>query len=170
MKLPTSAMALKTRNEYGLTLVEALLVFSLLSILLVGIFVFIDPLESRRRARDEKRFADIIILDRAAAEYLVDYGDYPDDAGVLRTSVQLPQGNAGPLENPATGWIKGNLSPYLTRLPTDPINDESFFYSYKRSDAGYEIDARLEFYSDKARNDGGNDLTVYEVGNALDIL
>ncbi|KKU49089.1 MAG: hypothetical protein UX79_C0010G0019 [candidate division WWE3 bacterium GW2011_GWB1_47_11] len=154
-------MALKIlKDGRGVTFIELLLVFAVLSVMLVAVFVFVNPVEMRQRGRDERRLSDLQMLDRMVAEYLVDYGAYPDDADTLRVSTS----------SPGLFWINADLSRYAARLPTDPLNDSTYFYSYKHTATGYELNARLEFNLEIAAADGGNDPTLYELGNALEIL
>lgn len=154
-------------NSNGVSIVEIGIVVFILSLIILSSILIINPAEQRQRAKDEKRLSDISTLDRAINEFNIDNESYPDQSDVLRVSYLLPLGNEGPLENSSTGWIQQDLSTYLQKLPTDPVNDSQFFYSYQRDSNGYEINARLEYYLDMAQNDGGNDLNVYEVGNDL---
>lgn len=163
---------MKRKTEKGITLVEIMVSVLIITILFFVATVVIRPVEMKKRARDERRLSDIVLLDRAIGEFLLDNTSYPGASGVLYKSTALPQGSSGPLENPASGWIKQNLSSYLTRLATDPINDETYFYSYKHTGTAYEINVGVEYHLEYAVNsfDGGNNDNVYEVGNDLTIL
>jgi hypothetical protein len=108
-------------------------------------------------------------LDRAITEYKVDEGSYPDTVDTLRTSTVLPAGSTA-LTNVRTGWIAQNLSAYASRLPIDPINDATYFYSYYHDADTYELNARLEYNFDLMTSDGGNDPNLYEVGNNLGLI
>ncbi|MST04160.1 MAG: type II secretion system protein [Candidatus Pacebacteria bacterium] len=77
------------------------------------------------------------------------------------------------------GWIGVDFSQTsggsaLSNLPIDPVNSGAYFYSYLSNPAAdtYEIDANLESTkysntgaSDKEGTDGGDQPTIYEVGN-----
>ena len=153
----------------GFTIIELTLAMFIIVLLFAGTVLVIRPVEQLKRGRDNKRISDLSLLDRAISEYHVDYGDYPDAADTLRTSTVLPTGNTS-LASPTSGWIKQNLSAYTTKLPIDPLNDATYYYKYYQNDATYEINAKLEFYMDKASTDGGSDATVYELGNNLTLI
>lgn len=42
--------------------------------------------------------------------------------------------------------------------------------TYVHTNDAYELNTTLEYYSDKAQNDGGNNPSVYEIGNDLDLI
>lgn len=157
-------------NQKGTSLIELMLFFIIITILLSIAYLNLNPAESHKRARDEKRLSDISSLDRALSEYLVDTDNYPDSPGFLRTSTSLPIGNTGPVYSTTQGWIVGNFTSYLQKLPVDPINDTNYFYSYQRTSVSYELNAILEYYTDIMSSDGGNNNSRYEVGNDLTII
>ena len=156
--------------EKGFTLVELMLVIFLITTLTAVLILIFKPAEANSRARDEKRLSDAYSLDRAVAEYQLDKNAYPDSLGVLRVSTTLPTGATGPVQNSTSGWISSDLSVYLPKLPTDPLNNSTYFYSYKHDVSGYEIDVKLEYYANYSQTDGGNDAEIYEVGNNLTII
>ncbi len=164
-------MVVSTENKSkGITLLELLITVTVVLILLAASVLVINPAEKLEKARDEKRLSDISSLERIVNEYKIDNGVYPDDADALRISTALPPGNAGPLQSTTLGWIKADLSAYNTKLPTDPKNDATYFYSYQQSGPTYELNARLEHLVELSQNDGGNDPDVYEVGDDLTII
>ncbi|MBW6441750.1 type II secretion system protein GspG [Patescibacteria group bacterium] len=162
---------MKIRNNFqkGFTYIEMVVVLTLLLILIVLINVFVDPLSQMKKSRDEKRLTDMSTLDRAINEFLLDNGRYPDLEDNLRVSTTLPSGSLN-LNNSNLGWIYDDLSSYLDKQPTDPINDSDYFYSYIQVGTGYEINAVLEYYIEAMVDDGGNDPSVYEVGNSLNLI
>ncbi len=130
----------------------------------------VDPVSLKKRGRDNKRISDMSVLERIIAEYLLDTGSYPDILDTTRNSSVLPTGNAGPLFSSSDGWIDQNLSVYEVKLPVDPLNDATYNYKYRHTASGFEINTVLEYYTDKSSEDGGNDDSVYEVGNDLTIF
>ncbi len=165
-KIPKDTLS----HEAGLTLIEILVVSILVMILFTILFIAFNPVQYRAKARDEKRLSDLSTLDRMINEYNVDHNTYPDTVNTLRKSTLLPGGNSGPLQSVTVGWIKQNLSSYGTKLPVDPVNDATYYYSYKQNGTSYELDTVLEYYTDKSANDGGNSSTIYELGNNLTLL
>lgn len=168
MQTQSTVRAFKTPK--GLSLVELLVTISILMIVISAIFLLIHPDEQQAKSRDNKRMSDLTTLDRAVSEYVMDNGAYPDAVNTLRTSAILPQGQTGPLQQVSSGWIVADFSKYLSNLPTDPVNNATYFYSYKHTNSGYELNAKVEFYTTDAQNDGGNSATLYEIGNDLTIL
>jgi type II secretory pathway pseudopilin PulG len=163
-------MVFKTlKVQKGFTLFELIIIIATLSIFLSGTLILVKPAQLFKRGRDQKRLSDISAIERAFSEYLLDNNTFPDSADTSRTSTILPDGNSGPLENPASGWLS-DVSSYITKLPTDPLNNEAYFYSYQHTGSTFELNARLETLLDLAQNDGGNDSAVYEIGTDLTIL
>ncbi|MFZ5425214.1 MAG: hypothetical protein ACOZAO_05445 [Patescibacteria group bacterium] len=170
-------MVLKIHNkkvsEKGLTYVEITVVIAIIAIISAYALLSVNPSELRGKARDEKRVSDLQLIDRAINEYRIDNGVYPDFSDIVRVSTSLPVGSSGPLVNSlGNGWIAADLSDYITKLPTDPLNDSTHHYSYAHTDFGYELQASLEVLTEYSlnSNDGGDDDLYYELGNDLTIL
>ncbi|MBU0534756.1 prepilin-type N-terminal cleavage/methylation domain-containing protein [Patescibacteria group bacterium] len=168
LKIPSKKL-LRFSNQGGFTLVELLATSTIALILLALAIVYFNPAERIKRARDGKRLSDISKIDRAISEFMLDKKYYPDTQGVLRLSTALPEGSTS-LNKSNKGWIFDNLSSYIPMLPTDPLNDETYHYSYIRGSDGYELDAKLELMTDEMLNDGGNDNLMYEVGSNLNLI
>jgi type II secretory pathway pseudopilin PulG len=158
------------KSELGMTFVDILVSLGILMIIFSAVLMIINPLEFQKKARDNKRLSGISNLDRAIGEYVLDKKTYPDVKDVTRTSNSLPSGNLGPYANALDGWIDSNLAQYLPSIPVDPTNDTTYHYTYRHSDYGYELNAVMEYYAEYGSNDGGSDVSVYEVGNDLTIL
>ncbi len=92
------------------------------------------------------------------------------DAAFIATSAKGTSAADG------TGWIPIDL--IIGALPKDPINTAPFVYSFAcASPVEYELNAVFELsdgsddaYREKARNDGGNNPDVYEVGSNLNLI
>lgn len=96
----------------GFTLVELIIVLSLIAIL---VFVAIAFYRGQIfKSRDAKRKADLNRIKVAVEEYEKDHSCYPTPNLVVC--------------NPGTG-----LSPYLDKIPCDPITNASYFYDYQNS-------------------------------------
>jgi len=150
----------------GLTFVELMVAITISLVLFGVVMLYLNPKEMKEKARDVKRFSDLTKIERAINEYRMANGKYPGFAGVTVISTTLPPG-ATQLQSSSRGWINGDISAFMEMLPTDPINDLGCYYSYTHDDTSYELNARLEYYSDKMTGDGGNDPTAYEVGTNL---
>lgn len=151
----------RNSRQFGFSLIEILLVSVLLSLLIGGIITLGRPGEMQKRARDNKRLANLTTLERAVDEFVLDNGTYPAAEGVSYFSTDTGY---------VIGWIEEDLTEYLPALPTDPVNDAEYFFTYYHDSSGYELNATLEFMEEKMSSDGGNDNTVYEVGNNLFLL
>jgi type II secretory pathway pseudopilin PulG len=161
---------LGNRHSIGVTLLELVLVVGLVLIFGVSLTLFANPAEYKAKARDRKRLADISVLEGAINEYLMDVGEYPGEDDVFYSSTSLPAGQPGPLEHATNGWIGDDLSTYVSKLPVDPLNNASYFYSYMFGATGYELNVQLEYLTEYMEEDGGNVSDVYEIGNNLAIL
>jgi len=153
----------------GFTIVELIVAMAIIFVLLAVVLVNVNPIKNQNSAKDVKRISDLNLLEVAINAYRVDNKNYPDTVNVLRISTQLPSGNTQ-IENVSSGWIDQDMTGYLSRLPTDPVNDSIYHYSYIHSQTGYEINAKLESLPEQMQNDGGNDPNVYEVGNILTLI
>ncbi|GIW69671.1 MAG: hypothetical protein KatS3mg101_0418 [Patescibacteria group bacterium] len=156
----------KPLSPSGVTLLEVVLVSAVLLILLGVVYSLVSPSASKAKARDNKRLSDISNLDRAINEYRIDRQSYPGSQNVLYTSITTPAGSPN-VYSPTSGWIPADLSDYLPKYPTDPINDLTYYYEYIQNGSGYEISARMEYLTEEPQNDGGNDPLKYELGTNL---
>ncbi len=158
------------KDERGISIVELLVVVFITIILLSTLFMLLKPNEYRARARDQARLSDVATLERAILEYQHDNNAFPGHESTLLVSYAVPLDSVSPAENPLGGWIGGDFSAYLVKLPIDPINNTSYYYSYIFSGSAYEINARLELELDHLTSDGGDAVNVYEVGTDLTLL
>lgn len=166
-------MVLKTRNKsLGFTLVELGVGVALLLVISSFAVLTLRPAELYVSGRDKKRLSDISLLERMITEYYIDNEVYPGVESVIYLSTNLPSGNTGPLQNPATGWIGPGVdfSTYNVKLPTDPENTTAYRYSYTFYETTFELNAVLEASAEIMSGDGGDDANIYEVGNDLTLL
>jgi prepilin-type N-terminal cleavage/methylation domain-containing protein len=84
----------KTRGSF--TLIELLIVISIIAI--VSAFIFVGVRSSQSRARDTQRVTDLGILNSAIQTYYRETGHFP----------QLPEGCGR--EHPDYGWIDGAIT------------------------------------------------------------
>ncbi len=150
----------------GVTLLEVVIVTAVLIILSGISYSLISPTTSKAKARDNKRLSDISNLDRAINEYRIDHQSYPGSQSVLYTSTSVPAGSPD-VYSPTSGWIPADLSDYLPKYPTDPLNDATYHYEYFQNGGGYEISARMEYLTEEPQSDGGNDPLKFELGTDL---
>lgn len=151
-------------------MLELVLAVAIIGLLAAVVLIVINPLEMKQRGRDVLRIADSASLGQAIESYVVDTGYPPDVGAVLRRSdVPVVNGQA-PQKSNGQGWLGVDLSGYLPKLPTDPLNVWPNVYRYKRVDKKYEIDTIMEYYRDLMTSDNGNDSGRYERGTDLTII
>jgi type II secretory pathway pseudopilin PulG len=160
-----------TKKLPAMTLVELVIAIAIFLVLVSAVTLTIRPNQEKAKARDVKRLADLMTLDRAINEFRTDYADYPDSLNITRYSNVLTPPSVA-LNNAVSGWIVANLAQYLSSYPTDPINSNTYRYTYLHTENGYELNAVLESSSNAQlmQNDGGNNPAVYELGSNLTLI
>jgi prepilin-type N-terminal cleavage/methylation domain-containing protein len=129
--------------EKGVTVIELLIVVSIIGFLAASILLLINVSGVTAKARDEKRLSDLVLMENAVNYFYKDTGRYPNYEELLT---------------------------YIKREPLDPLNRGDYVYTYYTQGTSYEINAKLEFLIDLMANDGGNATGLYEVGNNLEII
>lgn len=151
--------------QKGFTLVEILIVVSLIAILAVVALITINPAEAQRRARDTQRIKDISSMQSIVEQYL---SDHPTDfSATNKTSL------GGTNNCSSSGWIGIDLCAYANTLPTDPSNrtsivtttaagnaesDRAVYELIINSEGQYRICSRMESRANLAKltNDGSS--------------
>ena len=106
----------KLRREDGLTLVELLIVIAIISLLISGLIIVINPFQKIGQAQDAKRKSDLAQLKRALEIYYQDNGKYPASSGSYKIT-------DGAEKNWGAPW-----SPYMSILPQDPTSGNTYAY------------------------------------------
>ena len=163
-------------SRSGFTLMELLLVISVIAILAGILIMIINPVRYMKRARDSTRISDIRTL-ASSISYALS-GSYiklqDTTSGCLNcTSITGTKDVDG-----VNGWVKfttislAGLSDFVSSLPEDPINDSTYYFEFASDGNKFELDAKLEdpLYSVKNTNEGGTDMTKYEVGTSLTLI
>jgi len=123
-------------NKKGFTLVELLVVISIIGILSSLATVSLNS--ARVKARDAKRKADIAQVRLALYLYFDDNLRYPD-SGSLTPELANWQGVVEPAINGTGG---GEL--YMLRAPLDPLNRDPYVYKYGSDGTEFIIQYYLE--------------------------
>src|SRR3989344_4935004 len=160
----------------GFTLIELLIVIAIVAILASAVVVVLNPAQLLAQARDGQRIADLDNVRSAVGLFLA---TATTTTGTFISSTTCMVGTSSPFATTTcatntstavdgTGWVTINFnynsggSP-IAALPTDPVNDSIYFYSWTSnlSNLTFEIDARLESqkHIDKMTADGGNNNT-----------
>ena len=160
-------------SNKGFTLIELLIVIVVIGILAGILVMIINPSEYQAQARDARRMNDILSVQTAIIDSIAVQGISLTDT----TGCADCDSTTGTDDIDGTGWVKfDNLSgrgliDVISVLPTDPINDAQYHYSYYSDGIDFELNVTLESdrYQDNATQDGGNDDTVYERGFNLSL-
>lgn len=136
------------RKNRGFTLIEILVVVSILAIL--GALIVPKIMDRPNEARVVAAKQDIASLVAALKLYKLDNGRYPSQDQGLRALVEKPGGDPAP-----ANWKKGG---YLERLPKDPWGGD---YLYLNPGLNGEIDV-MSYGADGQA--GGEDYDA-DIGN-----
>jgi hypothetical protein len=166
----------------------------IISILFASFFYIWNTMDVFRKSRDSKRINDLQLLDNALKTLLsterninlgeenVIYTSLPDSSSTCGSYNLIPlfssysyrcQTSDNYLKVDGNGWLPINftLGKILTIsvLPIDPLNNKDYFYAYQVRQGRYKLTARFENKTNisKMANDGGFELTLYEVGSDL---
>ncbi len=109
---------MKHFNARGFTLVEIIVVVAVIGLLSLVVFASFE--DSRQKARDTARIADLEQIKAALQVYGATYKEYPDLLDDLVT--------AG----------------LFTTIPTDPINEDVYVYTYTNNDSCFDLTGMSE--------------------------
>ena len=164
----------------GFTLLELLIVIAILAVLATVVIITLDPAEIMRKTRDVQRISDLSNLKTAIQMYLIDYA-----TDTLPWATSATSSTSTSPNTPTNNWLGINFtlmpsgSP-LSRIPIDPVNNETYQYRFQSSSTvskiDFEIDAKFEskYYTTGDtrldNKDAGDNDTRYETGTALTIM
>lgn len=193
------------RSPRGFTLLELIIVIAAVAILSVVVLLTLNPAEMLKQARDAQRISDLQTMKRALSLYITDVSSptiaksattcYTSTTSTINatcggrhnTTSQGTSTDANLTKVDGTGWVGSNGTtggPDLTKIsagapisqwPKDPINNNTYFYSYVGSTTTnfFEFNADMESakYSnggakDVESRDGGNNSAIFEAGTA----
>ena len=101
----------------GFTLVELLVVVSIIAILAVVIFVAINPVEIQKKTRDATRLQNLGEIHKALGLAMA---EATGSAVLTSTGGVAVSSTGGSRDVDGTGYINVNISKYLATLPIDP--------------------------------------------------
>lgn len=121
------------QHQSGFTLIELIVVMAIIGIL--ASVVMVNFIGVRARSRDGVRKSDLSQIRNALEIYRSDVGTYP-----------LSLKNCG---SPLTYTdLNGNVVTYMQKIPCDPLNNNSYFYSADSEGLTYSITSCLENKAD----------------------
>jgi len=183
-------------HHKSFTLVELMIVIAILAILTAIVVFTLNPSELFKKNRDSRRITDIQTLYKGITfmetwniggltygTSTVIYISLPDSSSTCSSYglPTLPTGysyncvtNTNLRNSDGTGWVPidfsvSNNNRYMSNLPIDPTNNETYYYSYNPG-GSFEVNALLEsneYITKFAFNDGGDSFNSYENGSSL---
>lgn len=133
-------------NKKGFTLMEILIVVAVIGLIAGAVIMLLNPFTQLEKAYDAKRKKDLSLLKKAIEEWYNDKGCYPKPEEICYTPLEdvinvceLVGTNPKPVGSQICNICgdepdSPSFSPYLERLPCDPLHDK---YKYV-----YEVEAR----------------------------
>lgn len=134
----------------GFTLVELLIVISVLAVLITGLIVVIDPSTQLQKTNDAKRKSDLAQIQRALETYYQDNRVYPPNPSANDYRIKGLDGNT-------VDW-GSSWQPFMSALPKDPSSSKNYVYYVTSNGQTYYLYASLDR--------GANDLQACNGGAA----
>lgn len=189
----------------GFTLIELLIVIGILATLATTVVLVLNPVQILSEARDGGRVSDVTVLLKALSFLIVNFSTVDmDGANSCSTNcfthIDVDAAGGGgcgarhggktEISNvtssnrlvDGTGWIPVNFQQItnapISRLPVDPVNTTTYFYSYACDNAAktFELDVNMESLKyqqsgtkdiESNTKDGGTIDSVFEKGSSL---
>lgn len=127
----------------GFTLIEMLVVVSLIGVLTTLVAANLNA--ARERARDTQRKSDLRTIETALRIYYQDYQAFPGSGSGGEIS---GCGSGGTSICSWGGTWTDSVTTYMNKIPKDPLPDQSYKYTVSADKESYEFDACLENKSD----------------------
>lgn len=106
-------------KKRGFTIVELLIVIVVIAILAAITIVAYNGIQAR--ARDSQRLSDMKTIAKALEMYYADKGEYPYHNKVALGSTSINAYWATSYEASSWANLEAALSPYISKLPKDPL-------------------------------------------------
>lgn len=141
------------KSAKGFTLIELIVVIAVLSILMFGIILVINPLGQFQKARDAQRKSDLRQVQHIIEQYYNDNGSYPV-ISQFGGNTCLSFSNWGCWSDPSSvSFIFGqNNTSYIKKLPTDPRSNDTGNCSELNAYGYYSPDGTIYYLFTKLEN------------------
>ena len=127
-----------TKNRYGMTIVELIVVITIMAIL--GLIVNLSYMNYTSYARDSVRHTDIVNIEKGLEVLRVKWWEYPQPDG----ATDITYGGYT-LWNQWTFWLEASKKiPFITQAPKDPLTNNEYTYSVLWNGEFYQIGAMYE--------------------------
>lgn len=126
-----------TQSQQGFTLIELLVVIAIVGLLSSVLVTMVA--QGRVKARDTKRKADLVQMQKALELYFSNNSTYPTTSGVWYAATGGCGGSYG--YTGATGYIPSLAPTFVGQLPADPRPSASACsgYNYRSDGTSYKI-------------------------------
>ncbi len=175
----------------GFTIIELLIVISILGVLAVALLITINPGEAQKKTRDAQRLAHLKTIQTLVDQFI---NDGKNATGTIITAQGASSQGITAQNSQACGvtsWLGIDTCPYGATVPLDPNNgvDRTFItnaaltppttatfraqYRAQITGSDYEVNVMQESAANatKISNDGGNNNGQWiEVGTRLNLL
>jgi len=135
---------LQKKSVQGFTLVELLIVITIIGVL--ALVVFANFSGARERARDSKRKNDLNQLKNALQMYYNDNQIFP----VASNGKMLACGDGEDVCNWGSSEMTSGITVYMKQVPADPLSSNSYTYSQTSEGDNFTITTILENEADTA--------------------
>ncbi len=116
----------------GFTLIEILLVISIIAILASVVLLALNPSKQFNAAQDRSRFNDADKLQKALAQYQIDFGVLPKESQIpLISETPKPICAFGKSASTCMNFDSELVSAYLVTIPRDPAEVDANYSGYK---------------------------------------
>ncbi|MBL7078481.1 prepilin-type N-terminal cleavage/methylation domain-containing protein [Candidatus Shapirobacteria bacterium] len=144
-------------RQAGVSLIEIVVVLGIFSLLVMGIFAFLEPRKQIGRFLDARRKRDFAVLERVFEDYYNDYQQYPPPGEICFSEGVYEEG--GLCYCPVCGLSQGGFASYLNKLFCDPAHPQKeYLYQYpclESNSQWYRLCASLNQNSEGGENLGG---------------
>lgn len=153
---------MKNSTNRGFTLIELLIVISIIGVL--STIAMTALTNSRQKARDAERKAELRAISRGLEMYFSAHGQYPAE-GVCDSS----RGTCAACPCSGSDWtysgsyianVLRNEGYFSSGMPLDPLNDATYYYTYEPNCSQGPCPSSCCDYTVTARLETGGTLTI----------
>lgn len=132
----------KLKIEGGFTLVELLIVITILGIL--ASIALVAFRSAQTRGRDAQRKSDLKQMNSALELFYADYQKYPNAVGVAPAACPYTPPNTWAACSWGTGEFTDGKTVYFKVLPKDPVSTAAYLYRVDATNQKFQLFAHLE--------------------------